>query len=310
MAGSKTFYDVLGVKRDASKSDIQKAFRKLAAKYHPDRGGDEAKFKEISEAYNTLSDDKKRQEYDQMLAFGGIPGGGFGGRQGGYTYTTNVNGANFADFFSGFGGGAGAGAGGFDFADIFGGRASRPVAGSDLTMSVNVSFDEAFKGTSRKATYRVPSTGEEQSLTIKVPAGAYDGMKLRYKKRGEYGVNGGPRGNLVVTINVATHPVFSRDGADVRMKLPVSIYEAALGTSVDVPTPDGTTVRLKVPAGTQSGKTFRFKNLGAPRVKDPATRGALYVSVDVKVPTKLSKKERDALQALLDADERSYREER
>ena len=310
MAGSKTFYDVLGVKRDASKSDIQKAFRKLAAKYHPDRGGDEAKFKEISEAYNTLSDDKKRQEYDQMLAFGGIPGGGFGGRQGGFTYTTNVNGANFADFFSGFGGGAGAGASGFDFADIFGGRASRPVAGSDLTMSVNVSFDEAFKGTSRKATYRVPSTGEEQSLTIKVPAGAYDGMKLRYKKKGEYGVNGGPRGNLVVTINVAAHPVFSRDGADVRMKLPVSIYEAALGTSVDVPTPDGTTVRLKVPAGTQSGKTFRFKNLGAPRVKDPATRGALYVSVDVKVPTKLSKKERDALQALLDADERSYREER
>lgn len=310
MAGSKTFYDVLGVKRDASKSDIQKAFRKLAAKYHPDRGGDEAKFKEISEAYNTLSDDKKRQEYDQMLAFGGIPGGGFGGRQGGYTYTTNVNGANFADFFSGFGGGAGAGAGGFDFADIFGGRANRPVAGSDLTMSVNVSFDEAFKGTSRKATYRVPSTGEEQSLTIKVPAGAYDGMKLRYKKKGEYGVNGGPRGNLVVTINVATHPVFLRDGADVRMKLPVSIYEAALGTSVDVPTPDGTTVRLKVPAGTQSGKTFRFKSLGAPRVKNPTTRGALYVSVDVKVPTKLSKKERDALQALLDADERSYREER
>ncbi len=140
----------------------------------------------------------------------------------------------------------------------------------------------------------MPSTGEEQSLTIKVPAGAYDGMKLRYKKHGEYGVNGGPRGNLVVTINVAAHPVFSRDGADVRMKLPVSIYEAALGTSVDVPTPDGTTVRLKVPAGTQSGKTFRFKNLGAPRVKDPATRGALYVSVDVKVPTKLSKKERDA----------------
>ena len=310
MAGSKTFYDVLGVKRDASKSDIQKAFRKLAAKYHPDRGGDEAKFKEISEAYNTLSDDKKRQEYDQMLAFGGIPGGGFGGRQGGYTYTTNVNGANFADFFSGFGGGAGAGAGGFDFADIFGGRVNRPVAGSDLTMSVNVSFDEAFRGTSRKATYRVPSTGEEQSLTIKVPAGAYDGMKLRYKKKGEYGVNGGPRGNLVVTINVAAHSIFSRDGADVRMKLPVSIYEAALGTSVDVPTPDGTTVRLKVPAGTQSGKTFRFKNLGAPRVKNPTTRGALYVSVDVKVPTKLSKKERDALQALLDADERSYREER
>ena len=308
MAGSKNFYDVLGVKRDASKSDIQRAFRKLAAKYHPDRGGDETKFKEVSEAYNTLSDKKKRQEYDQMLMFGGIPGVGTGGRRGGYTYTTNVDGANFADFFSGFGGGAGAG--GFDFADIFGGRANRPVAGSDLTMSINISFDEAFKGTSRKATYKVPSTGEEQSLTIKVPAGAYDGMKLRYKKRGEFGVNGGPRGNLEVTINVATHPIFSRDGADVRMKLPVSMYEAALGTTVDVPTPDGTTVRLKVPAGTQTGKTFRFKELGAPRVKNSSARGALYVSVDVKIPTKLSKKERDALQALCDADERSYRKER
>ncbi|MBF0911538.1 MAG: DnaJ domain-containing protein [Atopobiaceae bacterium] len=308
MAGSKNFYDVLGVKRDASKSDIQRAFRKLAAKYHPDRGGDETKFKEVSEAYNTLSDKKKRQEYDQMLMFGGIPGVGTGGRRGGYTYTTNVDGANFADFFSGFGGGAGAG--GFDFADIFGGRANRPVAGSDLTMSINISFDEAFKGTSRKATYKVPSTGEEQSLTIKVPAGAYDGMKLRYKKRGEFGVNGGPRGNLEVTINVAAHPIFSRDGADVRMKLPVSMYEAALGTTVDVPTPDGTTVRLKVPAGTQTGKTFRFKELGAPRVKNSSARGALYVSVDVKIPTKLSKKERDALQALCDADERSYRKER
>ena len=308
MAGSKNFYDVLGVKRDASKSDIQRAFRKLAAKYHPDRGGDETKFKEVSEAYNTLSDKKKRQEYDQMLMFGGIPGVGTGGRRGGYTYTTNVDGANFADFFSGFGGGAGAG--GFDFADIFGGRANRPVAGGDLTMSINISFDEAFKGTSRKATYKVPSTGEEQSLTIKVPAGAYDGMKLRYKKRGEFGVNGGPRGNLEVTINVANHPIFSRDGADVRMKLPVSMYEAALGTTVDVPTPDGTTVRLKVPAGTQTGKTFRFKELGAPRVKNSSARGALYVSVDVKIPTKLSKKERETLQTLCDADERSYRKER
>jgi len=140
MAGSKTFYDVLGVKRDASKSDIQKAFRKLAAKYHPDRGGDEAKFKEISEAYNTLSDDKKRQEYDQMLAFGGIPGGGFGGRQGGFTYTTNVNGANFADFFNGFGGGAGAGAGGFDFADIFGVKLEFGQTVDKILVFVNVLF--------------------------------------------------------------------------------------------------------------------------------------------------------------------------
>ncbi|WP_311406037.1 DnaJ C-terminal domain-containing protein [Lancefieldella rimae] len=309
MAGKKTFYDVLGVKRDASKSDIQKAFRKLAAKYHPDAGGDENKFKEISEAYNTLSDESKRKEYDQMLMFGGIPGSGFGGRgtQGGYTYTTNVDGADFADIFGGMGG-----MGGFDFSSIFGGgraAANRPSAGGDLTMSVEVSFDEALKGTSRKATYRIPSTGDEQTLTIKIPAGAYDGMKLRYKKRGEYGINGGQRGNLVVSIKVDPHPVFKRDGADVRMELPISMYEAALGATVEVPTPDGTTVRLKVPAGTQNGKTFRFRELGAPRVKNPDSRGALYVSVDVKIPTRLTKKEREALESLKDDDARSYRKD-
>ena len=293
MAGKKTFYDVLGVKRDASKSDIQKAFRKLAAKYHPDAGGDENKFKEISEAYNTLSDESKRKEYDQMLMFGGIPGSGFG--------------ADFADIFGGMGG-----MGGFDFSSIFGGgraAANRPSAGGDLTMSVEVSFDEALKGTSRKATYRIPSTGDEQTLTIKIPAGAYDGMKLRYKKRGEYGINGGQRGNLVVSIKVDPHPVFKRDGADVRMELPISMYEAALGATVEVPTPDGTTVRLKVPAGTQNGKTFRFRELGAPRVKNPDSRGALYVSVDVKVPTRLTKKEREALESLKDDDARSYRKD-
>ena len=319
MAAKKSFYDVLGVKRDASDDEIKRAFRKLAAKYHPDAGGDEQKFKEVSEAYTTLSDPQKRREYDQMLMFGGIPGadfGGNGGRGRGYTYTTNMGG-DWSDIFDNMRSGDGA-FGGFDFSSIFGGAAgarggraasNRPTKGSDLTMTVDVTAEEAFTGATRKATFRVPSTGEEQTLTIKIPAGAIDGGKLRYRGRGEYGTNGGDRGDLVITTRVAEHPLFKRDGADVRMELPLSVYEAALGATVDVPTPDGTEVRLKVPAGTQDGKTFRFRDLGAPNVKRKGTRGALYVTVRVKVPTALTKKERDALESLRDADARNYREE-
>lgn len=305
----RNYYDILGVKRDATDDDIKKAFRKLAAKYHPDAGGDEAKFKEVSEAYTTLSDKQKRKEYDQLLMFGGIPGAGRpGGGYGGYT--TNVGG-NWQDIFGGMGGD---GFGGFDFSSIFGGaagagRSRGPAKGSDLTMSIDVTAEEAFSGATRKVTYRVPSTGEEQSLTVKIPAGAVDGGKLRYRGRGEVGPNGGARGDLVITTHVAEHPLFKRDGADVRMELPLSMYEAALGTTVDVPTPEGKEVRLKIPAGTQTGKTFRFKDLGAPDVKRKGSKGALYVTVQVKVPTMLSKKERDALEALKAADERDYREE-
>lgn len=315
MAG-KNYYDVLGVKRDATADDIKKSFRKLAAKYHPDAGGDEKRFKEVSEAYTTLSDPQKRKEYDQMLMFGGIPGADFGGsggrNRGGYTYTTNVGGADWSEIFDNIRAGDGA-FGGFDFSSIFGGQGAtrqasgRPVKGGDLTMTIEISADEAFAGAQRKVSYTVPSTGEQQSLNVKVPAGAVDGGKLRYRGRGEYGMNGGARGDLVVTTRVAEHPVFKRDGADVRMELPISVFEAALGANVDVPTPGGTEVRLKVPAGTQDGKTFRFRDLGAPDVKRKGSRGALYVTVKVQVPTRLSVKEREALEALRDGDGREYR---
>ena len=144
---------------------------------------------------------------------------------------------------------------------------------------------------------------------MKVPAGAVDGGKLRYRGRGEFGANGGERGDLVITTRVAEHPVFKRDGADVRMELPISVWEATLGADVEVPTPDGTTCRLKIPAGTQDGKTFRFRDLGAPNVKRQGVRGALFVTVRVKVPTRLTPKERELVEALRDGDTRSYRED-
>ena len=311
MAGNATYYDILGVKRSASQDEIKAAFHKLAAKYHPDRGGDEEKFKEISEAYNTLSDEKKRKEYDQLLMFGGGIPGGAGGPRG---YNVNVGNVDWSQMFNNMRNGDGA-FGAFDFSQFFGGAAAggarqqRSGRGQDLTLSVDVTAEEAFTGATRKVTYRVPSTGEEQTLTVKVPAGAVNGGKLRYKGRGEYSPSGGARGDLVVTTRVAEDPLFKRDGADVRMELPISVYEAALGAQIDVPTPEHKTVRLKVPAGTQDGKTFRFKDLGAPNVKRKDSRGALYVTVRVKVPTRLSAKEREQLQALADADKRNYRED-
>ena len=315
--GKRSFYDVLGVKRDATQDDIKKAFRKLAQKYHPDAGGDEQKFKEISEAYETLGDSKKRKDYDQLLMFGGIPGadfGGNGGRDRGYsTYSTNVGGGDWSDMFESMKNGDGA-FGSFDFSSFFNGGGARPQAsrsskGGDLTMSIDVSAEEAFTGASRKVTYRVPSTGEQQTLTVKIPAGAVNGGKLRYRGRGEAGQGGGPRGDLMITTNVAEHPIFKRDGADVRMELPLSAFEAALGATIDVPTPGGETVRLKVPAGTQDGKTFRFRDMGAPNVKRQGSRGAMFVTVRIKVPMRLSPKERETLESLREADKRTYRKD-
>lgn len=306
----KNYYEVLGVSKNASDNEIKKAFRKLAAKYHPDRGGDEEKYKEVSEAYTTLSNPEKRKEYDQLLSFGGIPGSGFGGT--GYSYS---GGMNWEDILSSMRGGSSDNPfGGFDFSSIFSGQGAgraqnRPSKGRDLTLEIRVSAEEAFSGTQRKVSYTVPSTGERQSLTVKVPAGAVNGGKLRYRERGEFGSNGGARGDLVVTTRVAEHPLWKRDGADVRMELPISVFEAALGAQVDVPTPGGETVRLKVPAGTQDGKTFRFRGMGAPDVKAKGSKGALYVSVRVKVPTSLSSDERKALSNLRDSDHREYRKD-
>jgi curved DNA-binding protein len=233
--------------------------------------------------------------------------GGAGGR--GRTYTYSGNDVDWSQIFNSMRNGDGA-FGGFDFFfnnDPTGRAQSRPMRGSDLTLNIDVSFDEAFNGCERRVTYTVPSTGEKQTLNVKVPAGAVDGGKLRYRGRGEQGTNGGSRGDLVITTRVASHPVFRRDGADVRMTLPISAYEAALGTTVDVPTPGGKEVRLKVPAGTQSGKVFRFKGLGAPNVKRKGSRGALYVTIDVKVPTRLTDHERELLKELQSEDVRDYR---
>ena len=159
----------------------------------------------------------------------------------------------------------------------------------------------------QKVNYRVPSTGEPQAITISIPAGAVDGGKMRFKGRGEYGTGGGGRGDLVVTVRVQEHPLFKRKRADVTMTVPVSYIEAALGCQIEVPTPGGSKVKLDIPAGTQTGKKFRFNEMGAPDLKHRGRTGALIVTVEVRTPERLSDTERASLEKLMEADTRDYR---
>ncbi len=312
MAQQKTLYEVLGVAQDASEDQIKKAFRSLAVKHHPDAGGDEEEFKQISQAYEVLSDPKKRAEYDRALKYGAYMGGQPGGGQYAGQGYSSMGGMDWSSIIESIL--RGEGAFGTDwnpeqtgFAGFTGWGQPRAQRGSDLTFTVEVTFDEALEGVSRKISYRVPSTGETENLTVKIPAGAVDGGRLRYRERGEYGSNGGVRGDLVVVTHVGSHPFFVRDGADVRMDLPVSMYEAALGAEIVVSAPNGKDLRLKLPAGTQSGKTFRFKGMGAPDVKNKGAVGSFYVKVVVEVPTDLSNEEREALERLRSRDTRDLR---
>ena len=252
MAATPDYYKTLGVPRTATADEIKKAFRKLARTHHPDAGGDEAKFKELNEAYEVLSDDKKRKLYDQYGTANEnqIPQGWGGGS------------VNVEDIFGGAGGGFGSwadilesirhGEGAFgtdwDFNDMSGfggGRQPRPRKGQDMNVTLNVTFDEAFKGAEKRVTVRVPGRGESETLTVKIPAGAVDGGRLRFKGKGGPGENGGAAGDLLITTKIDPHPYYTRKGADVLMDVPVSVAEAALGASVVVPAPDGTKARAR-----------------------------------------------------------------
>lgn len=298
MASNKSYYDILGVGKSASQDEIKKAFRKLAQKYHPDAGGDEEKFKQINEAYAVLSDPQKKAQYDRFGTVDGNPFAGYGGYGGGGNPFGGAGGAgfNWSDIFGNMANGDGAFGSNWDF------HVNRAVKGKDLQASISLSFDEAFKGCSKKVSIRIPSTGETETVTVNVPAGAVDGGKMRFRGKGEFGIDGGPRGDLLVITRLAEHPLYERDGANVVMRLDVSIAEAALGASIVVPTPDGSMVKMRVPAGSQDGATLRVKGKGAPYLKGKGTgNGDLLIKVHVNVPKTLTAEQKAALEAFRDA---------
>lgn len=292
----KDFYSVLGVSKDATPAELKKAYRKLARKYHPDANpGDaaaEAQFKEISEANAVLSDAEQRHEYDQMRAMGagrarftagggGQPGGFddiFGGMFGGGAPRTSHSpsgGGGFDDIFSGMfgGGGFGQSSGGFR-------GSGAPTKGRDFTATTTVDFLTAIKGDTVKLQ---PSDG--RPMNVKIPAGVADGQKIRLRGKGEQSPDGGPPGDLVLTVTVRRHPVFERDGLNLRVDVPVTFIEATLGATIEVPTLGGDPVRLRVAAGTPSGRVLRVKGRG---VETPKGTGDLLATVQVAVPSHLS----------------------
>ena len=293
----KDFYSVLGVPKDADAATIKKAYRKLARQEHPDHNpGDakaEARFKDVGEAYAVLSDPEQRGQYDQLRAMAGGPrftaggrggagfedvfGGMFGGGQpGGRVRYTNAPGgaAGFEDLLGGLFGNGG-GAGGFG-----------PQQGADLATSATLPFRQAVEGST------VSLSVEGRTVNARIPAGVRDGQKIRLRGKGRPGAGGGPAGDLVITVRVTPHPVFTIDGENLRITVPVAFDEAALGATIEVPTLDGSTVRVKVPEGTPSCRVLRVKGKGI-----PGSKGDLLITVQVVVPQRLSAAAREAVQA-------------
>lgn len=353
----RDYYEVLGVGKGASPDEIKKAFRRAAIQYHPDKeGGDEAKFKEVNEAYEVLKDPSKRQRYDQFGHAGvggdgggfegGNPfGGGFGGQNVNFDFGDLGLGDIFESFFGGQGGQRGAG---------------RQARGRDIESKVDVTFEEAIFGTDVKVHLNIDDTCEHckgttvepgfnlkncdncggagqvtnvmrtifgniqqaapcpvchgtgkvpekpcsvcrgkgtqrrtQDISLKIPAGIDDGATIRLREHGEAIANG-PKGDLYVNVRVKPHKKFTREGDIILSEEHVDMVNAALGTEIDVETVDGP-VRMKIPAGTQSGTDFKLSNHGVPHLRG-TTRGAHIVTVVVDTPTKLSKQQKELLE--------------
>lgn len=367
----KDYYDILGLDRNASQSDIKRAYRKLSKKYHPDVNDSpdaEKKFKEVAEAYEVLGNEQKRQQYDQFGQAGGgfDQQGGFGGA-GGYQ---SFSGGDFEDIFSQFFGG-GSGFGGFQGRQM---NPNAPKEGEDLQYTLDLSFKEAIFGIEKTIKYKreeecevchgskaqpgtaakrcqtcngrgvvnetrntafgrmqtqavcpdCGGTGEiiehkceachgsgrqnkTHSVKVTIPAGVEDGQSMRLKDQGNAGYNRGPNGDLFVVFRVKESTVFGRQGPEIFFELPINFAQAALGDEIEVPTVHGK-VKMKIPAGTQSGDTLRLKGKGAPRLKGNGT-GDQHVTVKVITPKHLNDDQREALRAFATASGDNVTEE-
>jgi curved DNA-binding protein len=302
----KDYYKTLGVSKNASAEEIKKAYRKQARQHHPDinkKPEAEKRFKEINEANEVLSDPEKRKRYDtvgpewERFRQGGQQPGGFQWVYTGQPGQDPFNGGEaggFSDFFRTL---FGEGQTDFDTGPLFGrpsARRRRSVAGADVESEVEITLAEAYKGTERSVEMRLPD-GATRRLSVKIPTGVKDGQRIRLAGQGAPGSAGGPSGDLFLRVRVRPHPVFQRDGDDLRMDLPVALHEALLGADVTVPTLKGR-VSLRIPPETQNGRTIRLAGQGMPR--STGGFGDLYVTVKVVLPTKLTDKERELVNEL------------
>jgi molecular chaperone DnaJ len=298
----KDFYKTLGVSKDVSEAELKKAYRKLARKYHPDSNqGDakaEATFKEISEAYSVLSDAEQRKEYDEIRAMGsgarftagGSGAGGFEDVFSRYGQSRGAQTADFEDIFAMFNQGQGGAFGSGRFGQTSGGFRGYggPQRGADVTARTTLDFVTAVQGET------ISLQGEDgKPFKVKIPAGVADGQKIRLRGRGRPSPDGGDNGDIVVQISVRPHPVFTRDGLNLRVTVPVTFTEAALGATIEVPTLGGDPVKLRVAPGTPSGRVLRVKGRGVTTSKGT---GDLLAELQVAVPSHLDDAAREALE--------------
>ncbi len=307
----RDYYDVLGVKKTATEEEMKKAYRALAMKYHPDRNPGnkkeaEERFKEINEAYAVLSDKDKRRQYDQ---FGPS---GFSQR---YSQEDIFRGFDLNDVLSSIFRQARSGgrsrSGGFedlfgfrgrqapDFGDIFSGEGYQSQGpytqkGQDIQSELNLSFEEAALGTEKKV--RIPQNGKFAEITVKVPAGIESGKKLRLAGKGMRGPGGSPPGDLYLKVNVGEHSIFKREGSDIVLDKEIRISEAILGTTVEVPTLEGSK-HVKIPPGTQSNSRIRLKGFGLPRLQGGG-KGDEYVRILIRYPKNLNDRQKKLIEEL------------
>ena len=328
----KDYYKFLGLDKKASKEEIKRAFHKMARKYHPDVNPDEPKtgdkFKQINEAYTILNDDKKKEMYDKFGVVdgdpstyqqgGGSPRGGQGYRSpDGTTYYYSTSGSpggfDFSEIF-GNNGRSRSGASGSDFfnnlGDIFGGFSSRggstrgrsnpsrnvPQEGDDLRYDMEISFMDAFHGGERRIQYRDPTTGQTQTLNVKIPKGIKEDQKLRLKGKGMPGENGGSPGDLYISIHVKKHNIFERRDDDIYVVQEVPFTTAAIGGKIQVPGIEKP-LTVTVPKGTTDSSVLRLKNQGFYKINSNE-RGNLLVEIKIKVPNKINKTQKELLEKL------------
>ena len=267
----KDYYKILGVSEEASADEIKKAFRKLAVKHHPDRGGDEKLFKEANEAYDTLKNSNKRQEYDTMRKFGSS----MGGQGSGFRFTSG----NFDDFFGG------------DFFDEFmsgvSGRGrryrQRPRQNRDVRLSLTLSIKEVIKASERTLSFRLPS-GRDEVVQIKIPAGVQSGVTFRYTNMGDDTDQNLPRGNLLIKVNVLDSDGFTRKQNDLYTDKTIDAFQAMRGCEFTIRDLEDNIVKIKVPAGTQPGSILRVKDKGMPVHETLNIRGNIYIKIHVTIP--------------------------
>lgn len=263
------YYSTLGVQRNATQDEIKKAYRSAAMKHHPDRGGDEKKFKEISEAYDVLSDPKKKEIFD----LGGNPNqqGGHGFQQGPFEFHFGHN--NFDDIFGRFGFGGG-----------FGARP--PQRNRSLNIVVTISLEDVLTGKDLDAEITIPGTGKRKMINIAIPPGIEAGQQIKYEGMGDDAIAGLRPGDLIVNINVSDHPMFRREGTSLIYETTVSAWDAIIGTTLEIRTLDNKTLKINVPAGTQPGTVLSCRGEGLPAMRT-RQRGNLLVHVMISIPRNL-----------------------